>query len=145
MNMEEARIAVQRAAAMMDRIVPGWHHRLNLQKLEMADCTRCALGQLFGSDVETGIAKEMYPELWEKKAATDGFTAALWGGDRPRDYSEGMLSALLEAQGEEPYRPARMSTVVSPFGSNKELKCLWAEEVATRIANETSKEAEPTA
>lgn len=42
----EARVA--RGMALLDRARPGWHRRINLDRLDIADGRRCALGQTYG-------------------------------------------------------------------------------------------------
>jgi hypothetical protein len=38
-------------AELLDRRSTGWAERIDLQELEMWDCTRCILGQVFGDYV----------------------------------------------------------------------------------------------
>ena len=35
-------------AAMLDRVTPGWHERIDLAELNLGDCHDCILGQLYG-------------------------------------------------------------------------------------------------
>ncbi|GIV61794.1 MAG: hypothetical protein KatS3mg044_0660 [Rhodothermaceae bacterium] len=42
------RARVARGAAYLDAVDPGWHHRLDLATLTLADGTCCVLGQLHG-------------------------------------------------------------------------------------------------
>lgn len=37
---------VARGAALLDRIVPGWEKRIDLEKLDLASCEFCVCGQL---------------------------------------------------------------------------------------------------
>lgn len=39
---------VLRGIELLDRQVPGWRDRIDWDKLDMANCYRCILGQLFG-------------------------------------------------------------------------------------------------
>ena len=39
---------VRRGAALLDRKLPGWHTRINLNTLDLNDCEACILGQLYG-------------------------------------------------------------------------------------------------
>lgn len=39
--------AVAKGAAWLDENKPGWIDMINIQKLEMSNCLRCALGQIF--------------------------------------------------------------------------------------------------
>jgi hypothetical protein len=41
---------VARGAALLDDEIPGWAARVNLSVLDVSDCTRCVLGQLFAED-----------------------------------------------------------------------------------------------
>lgn len=44
--MYEERIA--RGAKMLDTIAPGWEYKINLETLNVAGCSKCVLGQVFG-------------------------------------------------------------------------------------------------
>lgn len=47
--MNEARILVERGAALLDEEVSGWDERINLRTLDVRNCQRCIGGQLFGT------------------------------------------------------------------------------------------------
>lgn len=70
METSEVKVSpsVKKAAKLLDKVIPGWHNRVNVDKLDMGDCATCMLGQTFGLDAEMGIAKELYPEEWQKAA-----------------------------------------------------------------------------
>ena len=130
MEIPQPRERVKAAALMLDQLVPGWHRYIKPEQLVMSNCSLCALGQLFGDNVETSIAKVMYPELWAEKWCDDGFTTALWGQQRG-NYKTGMLSAICESKGldfKETYAYA-----CGAFGMSAELRCMWAEEAADRL------------
>jgi len=44
----EVEAAVARGAELLDRIEPGWAARIGLGLLDMASCSRCVLGQVYG-------------------------------------------------------------------------------------------------
>lgn len=39
---------VRRGVALLDEKVPGWHQRIDVDRLFITSCERCVLGQLFG-------------------------------------------------------------------------------------------------
>ena len=39
---------VERGAALLDKRMPGWAERIDLEMFVLADCKRCVLGQLGG-------------------------------------------------------------------------------------------------
>ena len=44
---QEARARAKKGAEFMDQVKPGWAYEIK-EKLEMENCHRCILGQLFG-------------------------------------------------------------------------------------------------
>lgn len=44
------RAAVARGAALLDEVKPGWALAVDPDTLNLADCTLCVLGQLYGID-----------------------------------------------------------------------------------------------
>lgn len=124
---QELQEKVHRGAKVLDQVVPGWEKRVNLKTLHMGSSTLCMLGQLFGDDAETAIAKEMYPELWEKL-----------GKDRC-GYITGcrMIPQLVggqESLDDIDYAP--LNSDLKALGiacSGADTKCYWAEEAATRL------------
>ena len=42
------RFEVQRGAAWLDRVRPGWEDDIDLTSLEMSECARCIVGQIWG-------------------------------------------------------------------------------------------------
>ena len=142
---QRQRQSVKSAALMLDQLVPGWYRYIKPAELKMSNCSLCTLGQLFGSSVETGIAKVLYSELWKEKWAGDGFRTALWGYKGYDNYSTGMLHDICESKGldfETLYSPTRTG---SAFGMSQSLRCLWAEEAAERLANDVIEDAAPDA
>lgn len=39
--------ATRRGAALLDEKMPGWHDKIDLERLQLASLTQCVLGQLF--------------------------------------------------------------------------------------------------
>lgn len=64
--------AVTRGAAFLDEKAPGWFHRLDRNALEMNDCSRCVLGQLFGNYYAALEARQYSTD----EAAGMGFSVA---------------------------------------------------------------------
>jgi hypothetical protein len=48
MNSQVLREKVERGALLLDERHPGWHHKINLNELNLESCTACVLGQLHG-------------------------------------------------------------------------------------------------
>lgn len=121
---------VRRGALVLDRLVPKWEHRVDLDNLKMESGTLCMLGQLFGYNVETSIGKEMYPELWEQqsKESYEGYMIGrriigqLLGVDR------GDLWHAEDDCDAAALRDACRET------NARDSKCLWVAEVAERRA-----------
>jgi len=84
------RPAVKKAAKLLDETIPGWHWRVDPERLRMDDCSMCMLGQTFGADAELAIGKELYPKEW-KEAAQE--LADSWGMD---DYKEALADKRME-------------------------------------------------
>ena len=105
---------VNRGAALLDRILPGWHKRLRLDKLMMKDINLCVLGQLFGTDTEMALAREMYP-----KEFIDRNNCGYSAGKR---IIGNMASIELED-----YR------TLAQVCSGIDAKCEWANAVAERL------------
>mgnify|MGYP001564744249 FL=1 len=57
---------VERGAEVLDRVYPGWWRKIDLDRLDMKDCSDCLLGQLYG-DYRSGLVKIGLPErpIWE--------------------------------------------------------------------------------
>ena len=53
---------VAKGARLMDKILPGWYNRVDLDALDMFSGSMCLLGQTFGVHHEQCLAQEMYPE-----------------------------------------------------------------------------------
>lgn len=39
---------VQAGAELLDRVHPGWFEKINVETLDLVECDRCVLGQLYG-------------------------------------------------------------------------------------------------
>lgn len=119
---------VHRGAKVLDQVIPGWEKRVNLETLRMGSATLCMLGQLFGANTETAIAKEMYPELWQKMN-NESHCGYLTGsrmipslvGSPVCDIDQAPFDSDLKALG------------IACSGVNT--RCYWAEEAATRLAH----------
>ncbi len=47
MSMEHARTFVATGVALLDKEMPGWHDRIDVEKFAIESAQRCALGQLY--------------------------------------------------------------------------------------------------
>lgn len=48
MTVEEFIPRAEKGAEWLDKVVPGWFNRINVQQLDMNSCTSCVLGQACG-------------------------------------------------------------------------------------------------
>ena len=113
MDAEQMRPRVAKAAQFLDKVVPGWFNLINLQTLQMSDCTKCVLGQTFGRETEDQLAAILGDD-------TPAWGQFKTGFDRGSNY--------LYGKGRDTY------TTGTAFGAEGFLKCMWAEEVAERLA-----------
>jgi len=86
----KVRPEVKKAAKLLDETIPGWHWRVDPERLQMDDCSMCMLGQTFGADAELAIGRELYPKEW-KEAAQE--LADQWNID---DYKEALTAGSME-------------------------------------------------
>ena len=111
---------VNKGAALLDRILPGWHRRLQLRRLDMKDIDLCVLGQLFGRDTEMALAREMYPEEFINYNSC-GYAAG-----------KCIISAIPDVKREDYETLAQVCSGI-------DTKCEWANAVSERlIADEDS-------
>lgn len=69
MNLIELyRARVAQGAALLDREVPDWWRRINLDTLRMSACSSCVLGQLYG-DYDIGLDQLHIPAQRETPPA----------------------------------------------------------------------------
>lgn len=47
---------VQRGAALLDQVRPGWHTRIDITRLNLGSCDRCVLGQEYGDFTHGALA-----------------------------------------------------------------------------------------
>ena len=136
MKTEEERVAA--GARLMDRILPGWHKVVNLDKLFMNNGSLCLLGQTFGVHAERSLAKEMYPEEWEESCKKT---------DYPRNTNAGFFiaSGRHNAGGMVPRILFKLRIKTEMLKEYKALecackghdnKCQWADEIASRLAKD---------
>lgn len=135
MNTPE-REMVHRGAQLLDTILPGWYTRVNLETLTMGNGTLCLLGQLFGEDTETALAREMYPELFS--TVPDWFSAYHKGCQIiPQIATRAGLST--KTHEDIDYYPE--DSDIRALGracAGHDNKCEWAEEIAERLSVENS-------
>lgn len=106
---------VTRAAKMLDKEVPRWYRLVQPEKLVMADCSNCVLGQLFGRAVEEQVETIIGCRL----PPLSRFPHSFARGER-----------FLNERGRDHARTG------SAFSSEEELKCWWVEEIAERVAKD---------
>lgn len=134
-NIREERVAVAKGAKLLDQLLPGWHKQVKLSKLDMENGSLCMMGQLFGRSVEGKLAREMYPEEMREANGWNGYNKALgvpaWaGGDLIHTLME-KLGLASKAKPEDQYE-----ALDHACSGRHDNKCLWADEVAKRVAKE---------
>ena len=112
--MLKDREKVKLAAEMLDTHVPGWHNMINLDTLEMATCTHCVLGQVFGWENEQRI-KDIVGETPYAGVSKleNGFNIGYY---------------FLQKLGRNMSHPSQ--------GAFTAANCLWVAEIADRRASE---------
>lgn len=123
---DELRKATHEGAKLLDKMVPGWYRRMRPEKLVMSSPTLCALGQLFGRDVELSVAKQMFPEQWANASNIDG----------PTGYGIGKLMTRQWAKNCGDAEAATELAFLHTACAGWNTKCFWAEEVADRLAKD---------
>lgn len=146
MSIENARIQVAKGVALLDEKVPGWWRVIDLDHLQMQNCTQCMLGQLFGHNVETALGTEMFglpidPSLLGRSWSY--YTAS--GRELEAGYQRG-LNALLGVTRITAGAVIGCATDGSDrcYYSYDDLKCAWAEVIADRRAAEQADVPPPT-
>ena len=104
---------VTRAAKLLDKEVPGWYRLVQPEKLVMADCSSCVLGQLFGKAVEAQVETIIGCKLPPITSTS---------------FDRG--ASFLNARGRDHYATG------AAFSYEEELKCWWTEEIAERVARD---------
>lgn len=152
METEQTEVSkeVKSAARLLDRTIPGWHKRIDLDKLNMGDCTVCMLGQTFGVDAELGIAKELYPEEW-KEAALDEIKYWMSGDEPTKESSMEEVEAFIKKHGVDGYSiglnffrrlRSKRKIGMAPWENldkacdGRTNECEWAAEITDRLAKD---------
>ena len=116
----QMRSQVTEAAKIMDTEVPGWYNLIDLEQFEMASCSRCVLGQVFGRDVENKLQRILGPTKMDELRAIN---------------ASGMISAFDRGLA---YIKQHGYTGKNAFGGHDIMNCLWVEEIASRRAEDVS-------
>lgn len=109
MISEDAILAVKRGIYWLDENHPGWASRINLDKLEMAACSQCVIGQAVGDYSDTIRAQHN---------GYNNIEGVVWAVDHGFE-SPNVLNFLC-------------LTNESPTYAFDELDTLWSEEVKNR-------------
>lgn len=148
MSSEKERVAI--GAKLMDRLLPGWHRVVDLDKLDMSSGAMCLLGQTFGVHAERCLAKEMYPEEWAESWKASYFGRAYENSENRRigyQIAQGldkrlggsMLERLVTKLG---LRTKKSLQILEQVCDGHDNKCEWAAEVADRLAKDSEQHAE---
>lgn len=76
---------VTAGATYLDEVVPDWLGRIDVDTLDIASCSTCILGQLFGGSLDGRLRLELdlefardlgfynYPDIWEYGDLTEAW------------------------------------------------------------------------
>lgn len=139
MTMITERAAVKKGALLLDKILPGWHRQVNLDELQMSSGAQCMLGQLFGHSTEAALARKMYPKEMkqaEQQISAYGYAKATWPIFQ-QGRTQNLLQKLMNKFGllADVKWITRYQALQHVCGGHDN-KCIWAEEVAARLAKE---------
>jgi hypothetical protein len=90
---------VARGAALLDEKLPGWHERIDLDRLDLASSCDCVLGQEFADHSDAKADVDPYAvgldklDLWGFEAAEDGFESYSEHDDDEADADHAALTA----------------------------------------------------
>lgn len=124
--MDHEQAAVKKGAKLLDKILPGWHKQVHLERLWMGDPSLCMLGQLFGPRVEGALAQEMYPEEMKTALGRDGYAKAI---------PYGLIGRLMVKLGIRDTDADSYSALYNACAGHDNT-CLWAEAVADRMVQD---------
>ena len=131
-SLRKERQAVSQGAKLLDKLLPGWHKKINLQKLQMHNATLCMMGQLFGDGVEGKLAEKMYPEEMAeaRKHENMGWRRAMGGIAYGERWGCNLVKKLLTKINLSAKTAHYRALVHVCRGHDN--RCLWAEEIAER-------------
>lgn len=116
---------VRKGARLLDKILPGWHKQITLEKLNMMDGDLCMMGQLFGDDVEAKLAWEMYPEEMSRSSLS------MHDSGYFRAFQRNLVRNLMDKK--HVRNLERNLGNLRYVCNGHDTKCLWAKEIATRL------------
>lgn len=142
----QERAAVKKGAQLLDKVLPGWHNEVALDKLDMSEGSMCMMGQLFGTGVESKLAETMYPqeldEAREAYAGQDYYDRDVENGfgvaGTFRHPEESLIGKLMRKIGLslESKESLAKFLALEHVCQGHDNACLWAEQVAERRAKE---------
>ena len=140
MLSQTAKEAVARGAALLDEKVPGWWKVIDLEKLRMQNCTNCMLGQLFGHETELALGAKMFglPLIEKLQGLNDESEFSKLDSNYDQGYYRG-IKALLGAYNSV-FDGTHIGCMVKGNDVFSDLKCEWADIIASRRAQEAQNE-----
>ena len=135
---ERRQVAI--GAKLLDTLLPGWYTQIDLKALNMGSGALCILGQAFGEHTEQCLAKEMYPEEFERAVAQLQTEHPEETHSRVRTWgyplaTRSMIPELLMKRGRDPDTDPNYAALRSVC-SGHDNRCLWTEEIASRLAQD---------
>lgn len=130
--------ATVRGALLLDKILPGWYKEVDLENLNMQSSQLCMMGQLFGTHVESRLAKEMYPTEFEdakRKASVSYGYGDFIPGYVLGTFAHGGFVASITP----PEMGAELKALETVCSGHLDTRCDWSEEVAKRLAADDAK------
>lgn len=111
---EDAKLAVKRGIYWLDENYPGWAQQINLEMLDMSECTDCVIGQAIGSYSHTINLAAVGNGDYNHSAATQ------WSVEHGFETPNTLVYSNPEYAVAQGY-------------SYRELDTLWSEEVQKRL------------
>lgn len=125
-RQKEANKVVRRGARLLDRLVPDWHTKINLNSLSLGSCHDCICGQL---------ASKAYRSLRIERNTT-GWISWITGR---RALAKLAIDAGLKIEfydgDEKDLHPKKYGFLMTSKFSYKQLDIAWRNEVEKRLAN----------
>ena len=97
--MTKTQERVQRGIAFLDRNAPGWRDKIDLATLDLVNCKRCVIGQIFGEYVKgvNVILGEAGRELREQFVSDHAFALEDTYAIHPDKSWRNLTNAWIEA------------------------------------------------
>jgi len=83
---------VARGAMLLDYLVPGWHKKIDLDRLRLSSCTDCVCGQLAFTTASKAIKRELDYDPWDAWTTFRRYLARKLGRREKIDLAQEILN-----------------------------------------------------